>query len=174
MDINEKKFLGIAIAITVAPFILLYFATMCFGFNIGLALVAVILVIGILLFTTKAHLMPGWSKGVRSPDGKFMAHFGTRSEKISSAKKRTLYLTTVEIVGISGYSFELFSKSIDQSTALNDLTRRSVKSIVKWSSDSSKVTFFVSHQPIVVNVKELALAKAPDICRTVGSPEVGQ
>ena len=127
-------------------------------------IIGALLVVGLFLFLRKAAFLPGGSQGVPSPDGAFVAMFGTRSERKPFAQRRLSHEVTVEMT-IAGGSLQLFKFSIDQSAALHDLRTKGITDIVRWDADSAKVTFVVTRQPIVINVKELA--SKPEIQRIV-------
>jgi hypothetical protein len=119
-----------------------------------------VVVIALVLFLKKAKFIPGCSASRMSPDDTFEAVFGTRTEKKQGALPQTFYEVSVSmVIPVSETSFgllELFKSSVPQSSAMHDLPTKKTDEIIRWDTDSAKVTFFVSAQPILVNVKELA------------------
>jgi hypothetical protein len=118
-----------------------------------------VVVVALVLFLKKAAFIPGCSALVRSPDDAFEASFGARTEKKQGSLPQTFYEVSVSmVIPVSETSFglfELFKSSVSQSSAMHDLPIKKTDEIIRWNADSAKVTFFVSSQPILVNVKEL-------------------
>jgi hypothetical protein len=119
-----------------------------------------VVLIALILFFRRAAFIPGCGAGVPSPDGRYEAMLGTRRQKTQGAMPQTYYEISVSeklpIGDESFCSFELFRTQISASGGAHDLRSRRIAEIIKWGPDSAAVTFYVSQQPIVVNVKELA------------------